>query len=135
MTTRRSCRRWLSGWLVLAILFTQIATAAYACPALKVVVSDASMAGMPCSEMMSDDITLDAAQPGLCLQHCQFGSTQQPSDLAHPVVAGGPAVLPWLTLHPALAPALDRPAWLEHARSRQGIPPTAHSILHCCFRI
>lgn len=135
MTTRRSGRRWLSGWLVLAILFTQIATAAYACPAMKLAAPDASMAGMPCAEMMSDAITLDAAQPGLCLQHCQFGHTQQPSDPAQPVVAGSPVLLPWVTLQLALAPGLDRPAWLEHARSRQRIPPTAHSILHCCFRI
>jgi hypothetical protein len=29
-----SLRRWLAGWLVLALLFAQFATAAYACPEL-----------------------------------------------------------------------------------------------------
>jgi hypothetical protein len=27
-------RRWLSGWMILALLFAQLATAAYACPEL-----------------------------------------------------------------------------------------------------
>jgi hypothetical protein len=63
----------MSGGLVLLLLFMQLATAAYACPAeLQTPRSDAAMATMPdCDGNMARD--MDADQPQLCKAHCQQG--------------------------------------------------------------
>lgn len=131
MVLHRSTRRWLGGLLVLAILFTQFATAAYACPGLArgstaVQGSDAST---PCD--------MDPAQPGLCRAHCQFGSTQTPAaDVqldAAPVAALLALFLPGLAI--AAPRGASAPGRRERARRRDRSPPRALSILHCCFRI
>ena len=141
MTFSRALRRRLSGWLAMAILFMQLATAAYACPANAAnrapgEMAAAAMAGMPCAEAMAQGTALDAEQPGLCQQHCQFGHTQQPSD-PWPLLQA-PAATPLLlfVLAPAALPAVA-PGWAQRARARthERAPPLAHSILHCCFRI
>jgi hypothetical protein len=69
MALSRRLRRWLSGALGAAILFTQLAVAAYVCPP-----SDparavpAAMAGMPdCHEA---EVETDVDQPQLCKAHC-----------------------------------------------------------------
>ena len=69
MALSRRLRRWLSGALGTAILFTQLAVAAYVCPptdpARPVPVA---MAGMPdCHEAEEGP---DLAQPQLCKAHC-----------------------------------------------------------------
>ena len=82
----------------MALLFSQIAVAAYACPAIgeRAGSADAAaMAGMPCAEMMAAGVPLDPEQPTLCMQHCQFGSTTQ-------VVDHVPAVFAPVTAFPAL---------------------------------
>ena len=60
---------------IAAVLFTQLAVAAYACPALmgmddsmRVAMADTMDAGMPGCEQVDTD------NPNLCLQHCQAGS-------------------------------------------------------------
>jgi len=132
----RTLRRWLSVWLVLAILFTQIAVAAYACPSMRgEAQADAERAGMPCAEMMGAGLALDAEQPGLCLQHCQFGSNQQPADSQPPLGAAAPVLLPLFRVTPSVATSSLRAAWSGHERARQRVPRTASSILHCCYRI
>jgi hypothetical protein len=70
----RSLRR-LAAWLgILAIVFAQVAVAAYACPAL-----GAALAGpdqhVPCPDM-------DPAQPNLCDRHCHGGDEQAGGALA-----------------------------------------------------
>ncbi len=130
MAIRRIVRRWLSGWVVLAIVFTQLATAAYACPALDASDPAAGNAAMPCAEMMGAGMVLDADQPGLCQQHCQFGNTQQAGDPAHAFA------LPEVTraLLFIVSPASDAhvaPAAAPQVR-RNAAPPL--SVLHCCYR-
>lgn len=136
MLLRKSLRRWFSGWLVLTILFTQVATAAYVCPMAAPAgqrEGSSAMAGMPCAEMMSGGgiQALDPAQPGLCLHHCMDGS--QTFEPAHAPSVPASALLPTLTLRMPERQGL--PAWSAHRRSRERAPPLPHSLDHCCFRI
>ncbi len=122
----------------MALLFSQIAVAAYACPAMgeRAGAADvAAMAGMPCAEMMAAGVPLDPDQPMLCMQHCQFGSTTQ-------VVDHVPAMFVPVTAFPALFTIsvderldLGLRSWAEDERLRDRPPPLAHSIAHCCYRI
>jgi hypothetical protein len=60
-------RRWLSSWLLMAILFTQVAGAAYACPVNQdrwAHDEDVVWMATPCAEMLAAGITLDPEQPG-----------------------------------------------------------------------
>lgn len=130
--------RWLSGWLIAAILFSQLAVAAYVCPQARAAADHgaAAMAGMPCAAMMGAAAALDPDQPGLCLQHCQFGSTgAQPADHGAPLAFGSVAWLLLFTLLPIVPRLASRFAWLARLRRRDRAPPPPHSILHCCHRI
>ena len=73
MRVHRTFKRWVSGGLVMLLLFMQLATAAYACPAeLQALRNAAEMAAMPgCDGNMPRD--MDAEQPQLCKAHCQQG--------------------------------------------------------------
>jgi len=73
MRLRRTFKRWVSGGLVMLLLFMQLATAAYACPAeLRTLNAAAEMAAMPgCDGNMPRD--MDADRPQLCKAHCQQG--------------------------------------------------------------
>ncbi len=124
---------------MVAMLFTQLATAAYACPAMHSGQPQdggmAGMAGMPCAAMAPASMALDADQPGLCMQHCQFGSTQQPADAPQPFGVAAPALLPLFTLAPAaVTPGLPA-AWTAHRRQLERVPRAPHSLVHCCWRI
>lgn len=128
MLIRRIFRRWLSSLLVLTILFTQVATAAYACPAYGGS-NQAPVKTMPCANMMGSGMALDPEQPGLCQQHCQFGNTQQAGDPAQACAL--PAVN--LAVLFVISPALDAGvASAVQQPRRERAPP--HSILHCCYR-
>jgi hypothetical protein len=134
----------LIGMLSMALLFAQVAVAAYACPALGERADTggadiAAMAGMPCAEMMAAGEPLDPEQPTLCMQHCQFGSTSH-------VVDHVPSVFAPVTAFPALFTVsfderlhLALRSWAEDDRLRDRPPPLAHSIAHsiahCCYRI
>jgi hypothetical protein len=139
MLLRRSLRRWLSGWLVLAVLFTQLATAAYACPMATTAAGQggesADRPAMPCAAMMSGaaGLRLDTEQPGLCMQHCWGGS--QTFDNANPASIPAPTPLPTLTVRAQEPAGAALPAWAAHRRSRDSAPPLPHSIDHCCYRI
>jgi hypothetical protein len=132
MMMRRMFRRWVSGTLVLAVLFTQLATAAYACPSSMGSDEPQTAPAMPCAQMLGASMTLDPEQPGLCQQHCQFGNTQQAGDpvqaLALPVVL---LAFPRIAI-PGADSTADLAAWADHERRREPAPP--HSILHCCLR-
>ena len=73
MRVHRAFRRWVSGGLVMLLLFMQLATAAYACPTeLRTLHGEAATATMPgCDGNMPR--TMDADQPQLCKAHCQQG--------------------------------------------------------------
>lgn len=74
MRALRRHRGWLSGWLIAVLLFTQLVTAAYACPQLGPAQGDAvvGMAAMPdCSGGMPAG--MDPDQPQLCKAHCEAG--------------------------------------------------------------
>jgi hypothetical protein len=137
MPLRKSLRRWLSGWLVLAILFTQVATAAYACPMATAALGQgtAAMAAMPCAEMMPGGgaTALDLEQPGLCMHHCQDGSLAL--DQTNPESVPAPALLPALTVRMPDPAGLASPTWAARQRIRERAPPLPHSIDHCCYRI
>jgi hypothetical protein len=70
----RRLRRLLCGWLGVALLFAQLATAAYACPrsgaGAPTTVVEAHMPG--CDGQMPT--SMDPAQPQLCKAHCERGS-------------------------------------------------------------
>jgi hypothetical protein len=142
MLFRHTLRRWLSSWLVLAVLFTQLATAAYACPmavaaagqGLGSAATAAATSATPCAERMSGGgAALDPEQPGLCMQHCTDGS--QTFDPANAPSVPAPALLPALTLRLPAAASLGLSAWAAQQRSRERDPPVPHSIDHCCYRI
>lgn len=90
--------RWFSGWLVAVLLFTQLATAAYACPQLAPAAgdADAEMAAMPDCEGSSAQ-RMDPDQPQLCKAHCDAGTTsvnsQPAAPDAPPAMAIGAALL------------------------------------------
>ncbi|MBC7779357.1 MAG: hypothetical protein H7125_04560 [Proteobacteria bacterium] len=146
-------RRWmrtLARGLVASFLLTQVAIAAYACPAAASASSDpaVSAAAMLTVQDATDDsptmtragashcdpaaTVKDPQSPNLCAEHCKVG--MQSSQVATPTA---PDVCLYV-LYPV--PALPDPAALSItapaaspmtlAASR---PP--HAILHCVFRI
>ena len=107
-----------------AVLFAQLAVAAYACPAtLPTSAEPAASAHAPC-----DDV--DPAQPNLCAQHCHdVAQTTDNVATPHPLLA---STLVVRLVEPAAsfvgcASSRDRP--LAHSTS----PPVA--IRNCCLRI
>jgi len=133
-------RARLIGLVSMALLFSQIAVAAYACPAMgerfdRSAADTMAMAGMPCAEMMAAGVPLDPEQPALCLQHCQFGTTTQVVDHVPPAfvpVTALPALFE-ISLDQGLDTVLS--SWAEDERLRDRPPPLPLSIAHCCFRI
>lgn len=88
MFTIRRLRRWISGGLLMAMLFMQLATAAYACPQLQSAQQDGQMMAMPGCEGMPAQ--MDDDQPQLCKAHCDRDAQ-----------GTGSAVLPDLQPNPA----------------------------------
>lgn len=83
MRKLRRHRGWLSGWLIAVVLFTQLATAAYACPLIAAASEDAKavMAAMPdCDGTMPE--RMDPEQPQLCKAHCEAGKSTVNSQAA-----------------------------------------------------
>lgn len=127
----RRMRRWIAGGLLVAMLFMQVATAAYACPQLQKALQDNEMmALMPGCEGMAG--TMDQDQPQLCKAHCDrdaqsSGSTVapdlQPNPAATTLLLGivEPSEPNPLPVHaPGHATALPRPP---------GAPPLYLSLL------
>ncbi|MGZ5157436.1 MAG: hypothetical protein ACXWCU_04430 [Caldimonas sp.] len=131
MRLHRRSTRWLSGWLAVVLFSVQLATAAYACPAIAAVSRAAvAMAEMPgCDGQMPG--AMDTDQPQLCQAHCQQGSqTVHPTPAADaPATPVLLAVLDWA--HVALLSALPegRPPLLSSGASPPGSPPLYLSLL------
>lgn len=85
----RRLRRWVSSGVLMAMLFMQLATAAYACPQVEKIQRDLEMAAaMPgCNGMPAQ---MDDDQPQLCKAHCDKDAQ-----------GTGSAVLPDLQPNPA----------------------------------
>jgi hypothetical protein len=133
----RRFRIRLIGMLSIVLLFSQLAVAAYACPAMTSAAGSdaASMAGMPCAEMMAAGVGLDPEQPLLCVQHCQFGSTTHVVDQTLVAFASVTALPAVFTVPLDVSCDAGLACGAEHERLRDRPPPIAHSIAHCCFRI
>ena len=89
----RRHRGRLSDWLIAVLLFTQLATAAYACPQLAPAPADAvaAMAAMAdCDGNMP--ASMDPDQPQLCKAHCEVGQTSVNSQAAAPDAPAAMAV-------------------------------------------
>jgi hypothetical protein len=120
--------RFLAGWLALfAVLFSQLALAAYACPFLATPVEMTAPMPEGC-----DGMPLDLEQPTLCRAHAQQGD----QSLDKPLVAlPHPALLQGLASDWAadagIAPGL--PGELRSLLARATAPPVA--LRHCCLRI
>jgi hypothetical protein len=94
-------KRLLAKSVIAAVLFTQLAVAAYACPAVEgpaaviatMIADDAMHAAMPGCEMGDND------NPNLCLQHCQAGD-QSVQTLPHVPVPAFAAVPTHIAIEP-----------------------------------
>ncbi len=125
---KRLHRRIISLFAIAALLFTQLAVSAYACPMLMQSLGDQDEA-VSASASTSDE--LDVPQPGLCQKHCQ-NEQQNVGDSVAPLshVALAPAFVVSLpVIQPVLPVSADLSPSLPHATS----PPL--SIRNCCFRI
>ena len=121
---------------MVSLLFSQLAVAAYACPALL-----HSTAAEPVSQTADHgtdvvhDVDMcaehDTARPGLCLAHCN------PADLSlnHAQADAPPVTL--IALYPLAS--VCEPALLAATAPQTAVPLRNHSpphaVLHCCFRI
>lgn len=107
MLRRRTHRLTTAFFVVLSLLFSQLALAAYVCPQQADVGAMAAMmeAGQPCEGM-------DSEQPALCHQHA-----------ADPAKTFEAVKLPVVAL-PAIVQMLELPLVLE-ARQSRAVPPTA----------
>jgi hypothetical protein len=118
VTLRLHRRRWLSGWLIVALLFMQVAASASACARVAVASTQVvAMADMPECEAHR------AAQPSaLCKAHCEQGTQTVDST---PAAADAPpspvlwAVLDWS--HVAALPL--QLAALRHRLPAGAAPP------------
>lgn len=96
MTLSKRLRRWVSGVLMMTVLFTQCALSAYACPPSEAVQPvPAAMAGMP--DCHGAEGATDPAQPQLCKAHC-----------AKEAQSSVRAILPDLQPNPASVALLQR---------------------------
>lgn len=128
----RAGHRLTAKLLVAALLFLQLAVAAYACPSL----NQHSGAPMPAAMVEATQIDSgcpmeDQAQPNLCSQHCQQGS--QALDQSPPAVPAIPA-LPLIAIVDSAAtpPCVVSAAPREFLRRATAPPP---AIRFCVFRI
>jgi hypothetical protein len=124
-------------------LFAQLAVAAYACPTFTPASQHRfgapSAMGMPNASATAfaggdpfDGVLPDAAQPGLCLAHCQSGHQNADTKRAPGVpLAMMYAAYPLEVVHPAAVSGFHRPT--ATGLTVQTDPP--HTILHCCFRL
>lgn len=133
MRALRRHRGWLSGWLIALVLFTQLATAAYACPQLSPASDDAAaaMAAMPDCEG-SMPTSMDPDQPQLCKAHCETGKTSVNSQVAAldapPAMAVGAALVGIVDVADAAQLAATMPASVADGPP-VGSPPLYLSVL------
>jgi len=134
MRLNRRPTRWLSSWLTALLLFAQLASAAYACPAaaavsaaLQVPVAMAEMPGCAGNQHGA----MDPDQPQLCQAHCQPGA-----QTIHPTPASDApttpvllAVLDWTQAARLPAQAAGLAYEISPGTSPPGSPPLYLTLL------
>ena len=133
MPIRRRTRLLTALLLLVSLLFTRMAVAAYVCPGATLAAADVSAsatAAMPCGESMA--LVVDASQPNLCKAHCEAGR-QSADTYKLPLLPA--AVLKAAFFPPVLAigPNASQPLIQTPLTQRATSPPLA--VRHCCFRI
>lgn len=128
VTMNRVTCKFVSLFSIVAIVFAQLAVAAYACPMQFHGLGDA---GANLSASAPDASERDSASPALCKKHCENGQ-QNVNDSPQ-----SPASAPFETAQaPTIATQLatprDLPAAVPSLRHATAPP---HSIRNCCFRI
>ena len=155
----RSFKQQICRVLTGALLFSQLAVAAYACPGIpaaafldwnqsqslavsplaakdvgEFAVADnvqANGAALSC-EKMDRAIQTDRTTQNLCSEHCKYG--QQSTDRVSAPIPPA-ALLTTLYTTPLLSEAAIR---IQPLAALEAPPPAtspSHTILHCCFRI
>jgi hypothetical protein len=137
MNIAQRLRRRIVAVLAFAVLFAQMALAAYACPGQDGAVSvrSATMTGMPCEAMIADAAVVDSQQPALCYQHCQPDAGQQAYDFTPTLASFAASFAVLFVVDTANPHVAEEPAWSERQRVRERAPPEPYSVLHCCWRI
>lgn len=109
--SRRTCR-WLSGWLIGALLCMQWAVAAYVCPQAglaaggdPVQMAASDMPGCPGMSAPMSNHAADEQSPLLCVMHCTPGSHAfQTSHAGINVDLAAPQLIAVLDWRPAIEP-------------------------------
>jgi hypothetical protein len=112
---RRRFRSFAAWLALLALVFAQLATAAYACPQLREPERTASAPA--CHD--------PSPAPNLCERHCDYGKAS--FEKQKPVTA--PAIAPMIVRVIAIAAMPDAPRADPHARIATGPPPTRFTVL------
>ena len=130
--------RWLRTvvrGLVGALLFAQMAIAAYACPALSSTVAPAMQmpasfaAPMPDCDAMTG--AMDPSAANLCAEHCKYGQqSDQASTLTVPAVSLSVLSATAFVAEPRRP---QRAAAASLSALVAACPP--HTLLHCVYRI
>jgi hypothetical protein len=131
MVFSRRIRLFTALFSLWALLWTQSAIAAYACPALAEAVELVAMseAGMPCAEMMAQAAQDD--QPALCVAHCH--PTVQSADAYQVPAVAAPALLATVMVTTMPEPSTASNLLSTPDLRRSTSPPLA--VRHCCLRI
>ena len=120
--SRRSGKR-LWGWIVIAALvFSQLAVAAHACPIDAQATAVQAIAATSGCDDMADGMTT------ICNSHCHDASKTQP---ALDLILAPPAFT--VALHPYLAAPEAQGSQLEPSLQRATAPPL--NLSHCVLRI
>ena len=142
---KRQAARWMARLLVGALVFAQLAVAAYACPALSPTHAPAKAPAMA-GDMDVDDIAppgaqaadcggmvgpIDPSSANLCAEHCKQGQ-QSDKVAALNLLAAVHRPLYVLPPPPDVAPPACPAAGTASALVAASPP---HAILHCVYRI
>lgn len=122
----------IAALLVVLMLFSRVAVAAYACPVAAPSAMSASAAAMPCGEMEAG--LPDPDQPLLCQQHCSFGHGEQSGPQEAPQPAPEAPSTGWWPLLPVDADHLAGTALAQQPRQRDRPPPLPLRTTLCCLR-
>jgi len=127
MSLPRCALRRLALWLVLGLLASQWAVAAYVCPLGATAALARAMPEMPGCDGSMAGAAMDPDQPQLCKAHCEQGAQGVKASVT-PAAEPLPNTTVWAVLDwqlPALQPA---PSVRERVRPGAAAPPPAPPI-------
>ena len=127
MGLHRSRRRWLSVWLIAALLCLQMAAAAYACPRIAAHIDAAGAMAEMDDCVGGAAAAMDPEQPQLCRLHCEPG-TQTLSPTLALDFASVPVLVAVLDWRPAFVDA-DTPP-MHGVSFPAGAPPPGSPPLY-----